>query len=158
SDGFNIVFGRGTTGILMTAPAVGEVARSLEFTAPAPLLSADGRSLSIPCVLSIAPAPERVSAEGKVHIPFRLEPDPVLRVTLHADYDIFSGDPGRLTLNSKPDRPPQVATRLKGIGNSITRQATIPVVGESHDPQDPSKVYGVIDDYGIADARFEYKL
>jgi hypothetical protein len=159
TDGFEIMFERGASGgTLTTAPAVGEVSRSFEFAAPAPLLSADGRTLSIPCALAVAAAPERISAEGKVHVPFRLEPDPVLRVTLHDEDDVVSGEPVRLAVNSSPDQPPQVETRLKGIGNSITRQATIPVVGESRDLQDPSKVYGVTDDYGIAEARFEYKL
>src|SRR5262249_2735101 len=158
TDGFNIVFGRGTNGTMTMPAAVGEVARQFKFTSPAPLLSADGRTLSIPCVLCVAPAPERLTAEEKVQIPLQLEPDPVLRVTLHDEDDIVSGEPVRLAINSRPDPPPQVETRLKGIGNSITRQATIPVVGESRDQQDPSKVYGVTDDYGIADARFEYKL
>jgi hypothetical protein len=93
-----------------------------------------------------------------VHVPFRLQADPVLRIVLHDEDDIESSEPIRLAINSIPDEPPHVETRLKGIGNSITRQATIPVVGEARDPQDASKVYGVTDDYGIADAHFEYKV
>src|SRR5213078_940740 len=109
-------------------------------------------------VLSVAAAPEVVAPDGRVHLPLRLVPDPVLRITLHDEDDVVSGEPVRLAVNSIADDPPQVETRLKGIGNSITRQATIPVVGEARDPQDASKVYGVTDDYGIADAHFEYKL
>src|SRR5579872_5690542 len=79
-------------------------------------------------------------------------------MTLHDEDDIISSEPVRLAVSSIADEPPQIETRLKGIGNSITRQATIPVVGEAHDLQDPARVYGVTDDYGVADARFEYKL
>ncbi len=159
TDGFEIAFERGNVqGTLTIAPAVGEVPRTLSFVTPAPLLAGDGRTLSIPCVLAVAPEPERVSPDGQIHVPFRLVPDPVLRITLHDEDEVVSSEPVRLAVNSISDEPPQVETRLKGIGNSITRQATIPVVGEARDLQDASKVYGVTDDYGVAEARFEYKL
>ncbi|MGE5192116.1 MAG: hypothetical protein ACM3U2_06395 [Deltaproteobacteria bacterium] len=159
TEGFEIDFGRGSTrGTLTTAPAVGETPRTIDVTVPEPPLREDGRELRVPFALAVAPAPERVSAEGRVHVPFPLEPDPVLRITLHDEDDVVSGEPVRLAVSSIADVPPQVETRLKGIGNSITRQATIPVVGEARDPQDAAKVYGVTDDYGVAEARFEYKL
>jgi hypothetical protein len=159
TDGFEIVFERGMAqGRLTTAPAVGKPAETYGFSAPGPLLGADGRTISVPCALAVSPGPERVSADRQVHVPLRLEPDPVLRITLHDEDDVVSSEPVRLAINSNVDQPPQVETRLKGIGNSITRQATIPVVGDARDLQDASKVYGVTDDYGIADARFEYKL
>jgi hypothetical protein len=159
TEGFEIAFDQGTTrGTLTPAPAAGETPRTIEFVIAEPPLRADGRAWRVPFVLSVAPGPERVSAAGQVYVPLRLDPDPVLRISLHDEDDIVSGEPARLTVNSIGDLPPQVETRLKGIGNSITRQATIPVVGEARDPQDASKVYGVTDDYGIAEARFEYKL
>lgn len=158
ADRFEIAFERGSSsGVLTTPAAVGEPAREFPFTAAQALLSDDGASFSLPAVLATAPTPELI-AEGKVHVPIRLEPDAVLRMTLHDDDDIISAEPIRLAINSIPDEPPHVETRLKGIGTSITRQATIPLVGEAHDPQDPSKVYGVTDDYGIADVHFEYRL
>ncbi|MSR56143.1 MAG: hypothetical protein EXS05_00480 [Planctomycetaceae bacterium] len=122
------------------------------------LLAADGRSFRVPCLLSATPVLEVVSASGQPHLPLRLAADSLLRVTLHDDDDVMSAEPVRLTINSIADEPPQIETRLKGIGTSITRQATIPVVGEIQDVQDGSKRYGVTDDYGIAEARFEYKL
>jgi hypothetical protein len=159
TEGFEIAFERGTMhGTLSIAPALGEEPRTLEVAVPEPLLGTEGRELRVPFVLAVAPAPERASSDGQVHVPFRLEPDPVLRITLHDEDDVVSSEPVRLTVNSIADTPPQVETRLKGIGNSITRQATIPVVGEARDPQDALKVYGVTDDYGIAETRFEYKL
>lgn len=158
SDRFEIAFQRNAArGTLTTAPAPGEPAQTLAFEMQSPLLAGDGMNFSLPCVLAVTPAPE-IIAGGKVYVPIRLDPDPVLRITLHDEDDIVTSEPARLAINSIADEPPQIETRLKGIGNSITRQATIPVVGEAHDPQDPSKVYGVTDDYGIADARFEYKL
>ena len=123
-----------------------------------PLLAEDGRKIRVPCVLAVVSDPELMAADGRVHVPFRLQSDPVLRITLHDEDDIESSEPIRLAISCIPDEPPHVETRLKGIGNSITRQATIPVVGEARDPQDASKVYGVTDDYGIADAHFEYKV
>jgi hypothetical protein len=123
-----------------------------------PLLAPDGMSFRLPCALAVAAAPEILSATGEVQLPLRLSPDSFLRITLHDDDDVISADPARLTVNSIPDEPPRIETRLKGIGTSITRQATIPVVGEIQDPQDGSKRYGVTDDYGIAEARFEYKV
>jgi hypothetical protein len=159
TDRFEIAFDRGSVkGMLTTSPAPGEPAKTIDLAAPAPVLAQDGREISIPCALSVTAAPETISAGGAVHVPFRLDPDPVLRITLHDEDDVVTSEPIRLAVNSIADEPPQVDTRLKGIGNSITRQATIPVVGETRDPQDASKVYGVTDDYGIADARFEFKL
>src|SRR5262249_42419475 len=113
---------------------------------------------AIPFILAVAPGPERVSPEGQPLVPFRLDPDPVLRITLRDTDDIVTSEPVRLAINSIADEPPQVETRLKERDNTIRRQATITVRGEAHDPQDPAKVYGVTDDYGIADARFEFKL
>jgi hypothetical protein len=129
-----------------------------DLTLAQPLLSDDGQTIRIPCALAVAAAPEVVSEAGHVHLPLRLAPDSLLRITLHDDDDIISAEPARLTVSSIPDEPPHIETRLKGIGTSITRQATIPVMGEIQDPQDGSKRYGVTDDYGIAEARFEYKV
>lgn len=129
-----------------------------ELSAPQPLLAADGRSFRVPCLLSTAGGAEVLSAAGRAHLPLRLPPDALLRITLHDEDDVMSPEPVRLAINSIPDEPPQIETRLKGIGTSITRQATIPIAGEIQDPQDGSKRYGATDDYGLFEARFEYKL
>ena len=130
----------------------------LDVSAAEPMLSVDGQGLRIPCVLSVLAAPELVSASGGPVVPFPVAPDSPLRITLHDSDDIISAEPARLVINSIPDEPPRIETRLKGIGTSITRQATIPLIGEIQDPQDGSKRYGVTDDYGIAEARFEYRV
>jgi hypothetical protein len=159
TDTFEIAAERGAAQASISTAASAQTAlRQQMLTTPEPLLSEDGRTILVPCVLAVTPQPEMISAEGSVHIPFRFQPDPVLRITLHDEDDIESSEPVRLAISSIPDEPPHVETRLKGIGNSITRQATIPVVGEARDLQDASKVYGVTDDYGIAEAHFEYKV
>jgi hypothetical protein len=139
-------------------PAGGAPAAWLDLSVAQPLLAADGRSFRIPCALSVTATPEVVSEAGHVQLPLRLTPDALLRITLHDTDDVMSVEPARLTINSIPDEPPQIETRLKGIGTSITRQATVPIVGEIQDVQDGSIHYGVTDDYGIAEARFEYKF
>jgi len=159
TDRIEISAERGAAQASVSTAASADKALSSQMVAtPRPLLAEDGRTISVPYVLAVTPEPELVSAAGHVHTPLRLPPDPVLRITLFDEDGIESSEPIRLAVNSIPDRPPLVETRLKGIGNSITRQATIPVVGETVDPQDASKVYGVTDDYGIADAHFEYKV
>jgi hypothetical protein len=159
TDGFEFTCDRGAAqGTLTVRSAPGDVVPSVSAPIKGLVLAADGRTLAVPFVLAVVAAPEVVSPAGQVHLPLPLVPDPVLRITLHDDDDVVSSEPVRLAVNSIADAPPQVETRLKGIGNSVTRQATIPVVGEARDPQDASKVYGVTDDYGIAEARFEYKV
>jgi hypothetical protein len=131
---------------------------TINLTTTQPLLAEGGQTIRVPCALSVTATPEIVSESGSVQLPLRLAPDSLLRITLHDHDDIISAEPARLTVNSIPDEPPRIETRLKGIGTSITRQATIPVLGEIQDPQDGSKRYGVTDDYGITVARFDYKL
>ena len=59
---------------------------------------------------------------------------------------IQSMEPIRLTVHGIVDLPPTVETRLRGIGRSITRLAGIPVEGT------------ITDDYGVASARFGYRI
>jgi hypothetical protein len=148
----------GGRGKLALPAASGESPKFVDLPVGGPLLADDRRAFTIPCVLGVGPTIEVISMTGGVHLPLRLAGDAALRITLHDTDDVMSGEPARLIINSIPDEPPHIETRLKGIGKSITRQATIPFVGEIQDPQDGSKRYGVTDDYGIAEARFEYRL
>lgn len=109
-------------------------------------LSPDGLSFSVPFVLSTAPQPQYVDEKGQVLIPLRLPPDAIFRISLHDTDDIVSAEPARLTVNSIPDEPPRIETRLRGIGKAITRQAVLPVTGQ------------ILDDHGVASARFEFKV
>jgi hypothetical protein len=181
TDRFEIAFERGaTTGVLTTPTAVGVAAQSYNFTAvqpfppedgvktkpteggtptsaAQPFLAEDGSSFTLPAVLGTT-VPVDFLAEGQIAVPLRIDPEVALRITLHDEDDIYSPEPIRLTINSTADEPPRVETRMKGIGTSITRQATIPIVGQAVDPQDPAKIYGVTDDYGITDVHFEYRV
>lgn len=123
-----------------------------------PLLESDGMSFRVPLVLSIDMDAKPVAANATLVPPLVLPASSPIRIILHDIDDIFSPEPSRVTIVSKSDEPPQIESRLKGVSTSITRQATIPVVGDFHDPQDGSKVYGIRDDYGIASAGFEFKL
>ncbi len=113
----------------------GQTTFSLPF-----VLVADGAT-RLPAVLRAAAA-----AGQPLSLPLPLPPDGLLRVTLEDIDQIVSPTPTRFTINAIVDQPPIVETKLKGIGTSITRKARIPVVGT------------VIDDYGIASARFEFKV
>ena len=79
-------------------------------------------------------------------LPITLPTDSLLRITLEDRDQIVSPAPTRFTINGIVDQPPVVETRLKGIGSSITRKARIPVAGT------------VIDDYGVASVKFEFKV
>lgn len=85
------------------------------------------------------------AAEGReveLPTPFPLPPDQPLQLYLQDEDDILSFDPVTVTINGVPDLPPVVDVRLKGIGNRITRLATIPLAGR------------ITDDYGVAAAWF----
>ncbi|MEX2286910.1 MAG: hypothetical protein WD648_07465 [Planctomycetaceae bacterium] len=75
-----------------------------------------------------------------------LPPDTAIQIYLEDVDDISGADPARLIVNGVVDTPPAIETRLRGVGSVVTRKAVIPVVGR------------ISDDYGIASARFEYRL
>lgn len=121
-------------------------------------LADDGRLIRLPFVLSPVPQPEILDSQGKPKLPLPLPADAALRFWLHDTDDILSAEPIRVNLTAILDQPPQVDVRLKGIGTSITRQATIPLAGQIRDAEEGSQVYGVTDDYGVEEVRFEYKV
>ncbi len=123
-----------------------------------PPLGEDGSVIRIPFVLSPKPAPAIVDDAGKPLWPIPLPADAALRFRLHDEDDIKSSEPVRLNVTAILDQPPQVDVRLKGIGTSITRQATIPLVGQIRDAEEGSQVYGMIDDYGVVESRFDYRI
>jgi hypothetical protein len=114
------------------------------------LLPGDRRTFTLP--LHISTSSEQTlqslweaaaeSNQSEFPTPFPLPPDQPLQLYLQDDDDILSFDPVTVTINGVPDLPPVVDVRLKGIGNRITRLATIPLAGR------------VSDDYGVAAAWF----
>ncbi len=81
--------------------------------------------------------------------PYALGPllkDTTLLFTLTDSDGIRGRDPVRLSLVPLPDRPPQVAVQLDGIGTAITPQARIPAAGR------------ITDDYGLGRVWFEYAV
>ena len=112
--------------------------------------SSDGTLLTIPFVLS---PQESEAAKDRIEEittsygdPLVIAPDTQLRIFLEDTDEILTSEPARLLINGLPDTPPQVETKLRGIGTSITRKASIPVIGR------------ILDDYGIADLKFEFQV
>lgn len=70
--------------------------------------------------------------------------DQPMRIYLEDEDGLLVTEPIRLSVMGIIDQPPQVDTRLTGIGKSITRKAMIPVAGK------------ITDDYGIQSARFDF--
>ena len=107
-------------------------------------LSADGRVLRVPFRLAaVVTEPAPIPAEGPLAAPLPLGHDSIVLITLEDEDAIISPQPIRISVAVQPDLPPELDLRLKGIGNSITRQARIPLVGK------------VLDDYGVKSLRFD---
>ncbi|MCC7084335.1 MAG: hypothetical protein IT427_04940 [Pirellulales bacterium] len=81
----------------------------------------------------------------EVKVPPLME-DTALSFELHDTDDIRSRDPVKIVLAMRPDDPPIIALRLRGISTAITPDARLPVIGE------------VRDDYGLTRVWFEYQL
>jgi hypothetical protein len=113
-------------------------------------LSSDGLQISVPFVLSPAEtdaARARIDAlQTDLGPPFVIAPESNLRVYLEDVDGILTAEPARVTVSGIVDKAPVVETRLRGIGTSITRKATIPVLGR------------IVDDYGLADVRFQFRV
>lgn len=75
-----------------------------------------------------------------------LAADSLMRIYVEDEDEITSTDPARLTINGRVDSPPMVDVRRRGISDVITRKAVIPITGR------------VSDDYGVANARFEFRV
>lgn len=104
------------------------------------LLSDDRRSLNLPLVVTSAAS--NLADDDRIAIP----PDSILRFYLHDDDDIVSAEPIVLRVMGVPDEPPTVECERQGVGDAITRKASVPISGV------------VADDYGIDNARFEFKV
>lgn len=75
----------------------------------------------------------------------RLDETQTLLFTLFDTDGIHNREPIRLNLTSRPDEPPHVGVRLRGIGSSVTPNARLPLDGD------------VTDDYGISKMWYEFK-
>ncbi len=113
-------------------------------------VSNDGTQISVPFVLTSyetdaarSRADSLTTEAGK---PFVLAPDTNLRIYLEDSDGILTAEPSRIQISGIVDEPPVVETSLRGIGTSITRKASIPVLGR------------LVDDYGLASAQFEFKV
>lgn len=105
----------------------------------------DGRSFEVPLVLtSLARFDPQSLSDDITELP--VPPDTTLQIYLEDIDEVVSYDPVLLTFTGIQDEAPIVELRRSGVGSSVTRMAEIPIVGR------------IRDDYGVADARFEYRL
>ncbi len=116
-------------------------------------LSSDGKRLTLPLVipsngfvgtekLALELEQSGTSPTG----PLLLPADVPLKIYLEDTTRIASTEPARLTIAGIVDESPIIETKLTGIGLSITRGARVPLTGT------------IRDDYGIADAAFEFQV
>ena len=75
-----------------------------------------------------------------------LTSDTTLLIRLRDTDGIENREPLRVAMTVVPDGPPQINAQLAGIGTAVTPQAQLPMRG------------AINDDYGVADARFEYAV
>ena len=113
----------------------GEPAAETTAADPAPGAPQNGSANASP---EVAPP----ALNSTLPLEFPAEAD--LQMTLTDTDGIVSLEPIRLSILSEADRPPELDLRLRGVGNVVTRQARIPVVGK------------IQDDYGVARSGFEY--
>jgi hypothetical protein len=118
----------------------------------ATLFSDDRRTFRLPLHVS-QKSPERLtellqSSAETLPLPttLPLAEESQLQIYLEDEDEILAFEPAVVTLVGTPDAPPVIDVRPIGIGNKITRLATIPLEGT------------IIDDYGIADAGFVCQL
>ncbi len=131
---------------------------SVASSGEAPLLDATRTHVSLPFLLSNLQTDAtkarrdelqqqlNLAAGGTVMPLLVLKPDTQIRIFLEDSDEILTAEPARVMVNGVVDQTPVVETKLRGIGTSITRKASIPILGR------------VSDDYGIADVRFEFQV
>ncbi len=119
----------------------GELQKTFQLSpeVTAGLIAEDKKTIRLPLVIT------SLDGESSSTDRIRIRPESMLRFYLHDADDIISAEPIVLRVMGLPDAPPAVDCERKGVGDAITRQARVPIGGL------------ITDDYGIANARFEYK-
>lgn len=125
-------------------------AKPLESSWIEQVFSADRLSVQIPFVLTTKTAEQleerSLRLPENLGTPWLLPPDSDIKIYLEDEDGIISAEPEQFTILGVVDQPPVVETELYGIGELILRQASIPVTGL------------ITDDYGVANARFDFKV
>lgn len=107
------------------------------------------QELSVPLLVSgllTDSSKARFTSLKEKHGTLVVPPDTQLRIYLEDTDEILTPEPARVLISGIVDQPPVVETKLRGIGTSITRKASIPILGR------------IADDYGLADVRFEFQI
>ena len=147
SEQFDLVFDHGGATLKLFQGNDGQAAGGTYNIVPSPeLLHADGMSFVIPVVLGHPRKTQLVGEDGKVILPLALPAEASLRMFLVDADDVHTTEPSRLGLVGRLDEPPKIDVQARGVDAVITRKALIPVAGT------------IVDDYGVVQARFEYKV
>ena len=104
--------------------------------------SDDRRTLTLPLTMGADEAAPPADSDGRRTIP----PRTLAKIELEDRDGIRSQTPIRLLLAGEPDAPPRVEAEPAGVSDAVTRTASVPVTGT------------VTDDYGVASARFEFRV
>ena len=107
------------------------------------LISEDGKSIATDFQLTL-PATDSSNDSTAADGPPSIVSNTTLKFVLHDEDDIISTSPETLRVQGIPDRPPVIATRAEGVGNAITRKASIPMTGV------------ISDDYGLMSAEYQF--
>ena len=113
------------------------------FSAATPLLSADGMTILVAFHLTA----DAAEAQGTTDVDdslLRIASNTSLRFFLHDEDDIMSTSQESVRIRGIADMAPVIATRTKGVSNSITRRAIIPMIGT------------IQDDYGLQSGEFQF--
>lgn len=105
-----------------------------------PLLSPDGLSLLADFRLVSDILASHAESESSLPIPSNTS----LNFLLHDEDDIISATTDTLRVRGIKDQPPVISVRTRGVSNSITRRAVIPMDGT------------IKDDYRVVSAGFEF--
>ncbi|GAB4161654.1 MAG: hypothetical protein Tsb009_38890 [Planctomycetaceae bacterium] len=138
-------------------PIFGHLAENRDYVFPIPEEVAkryfrdDGKGFQLPFIISDR---ENDNTRAKFSnqfedgrgLPFVMPPGSDVRIYLEDTDEIGSMDPGKLTINVKADEPPVIEAQRREIGLAVTSNASIPIYAK------------ILDDYGITDARFEYRV
>ena len=128
----------------------GENGKESKFTlADSTTAAMDGQSFTVPMSLTPTAATdldELLANPSQTVTAVPQVPDSVLRIYIEDQHGIMNSEPVRMTISGRPDNAPVVKTRRRGIGDVITRKATIPIEGQ------------VFDDYGLERVRFDFRV
>ncbi len=118
----------------------------LEPRITAECLPGDRTRIVIPSWVTAKAAELNQKLDSQSAFPLPLTTQTELQIHLFDEDEVDSQEPATLSLIGTPDEPPVVDVKRRGVRNAITRTASVPLSGT------------IQDDYGLAQAEFEYRV